>query len=158
VRRFVREACRCPGVLRVALVGSLTTDKPVPKDADMLVLISDGTDLTPLARAGRRLKGRAQSINLGADIFLAGDGGRYIGRICRFRECHLRVACRAQHCGRRNHLNDDLHIVTLSSDLIAAPAVELWPQIIRHRDLPRDVEELLLARLGADVDGASAGA
>ena len=33
VRDFVREAIGCAGVLRVSLVGSLTTNKPVPKDA-----------------------------------------------------------------------------------------------------------------------------
>jgi hypothetical protein len=28
-----------PGVLRIALLGSLATDKPLPKDADVLVTI-----------------------------------------------------------------------------------------------------------------------
>jgi hypothetical protein len=53
----------------------------------------------------------------GADIFLADVTGRYLGRICQ-RECHPRVACLAQHCGRREHLNDDLHVVTLSKEII----------------------------------------
>jgi len=64
----------------------------------------------------------------GADIFLADVTGRYLGRICQ-RECHPRVACLAQHCGRREHLNDDLHVVTLSKELIAAPPVDLWPTV-----------------------------
>src|SRR5438067_10020288 len=81
VRSFVRAARICPGVLRIALVGSLATNKAIPKDAD--------------ARAGRRLKGFAQTINLGADIFLADPTGRYLGRICHYRECHPRVACLA---------------------------------------------------------------
>ena len=42
-----------PGVLRIALVGSLTTPKPLPKDADVLVTIEDGLDLAPLAAKGR---------------------------------------------------------------------------------------------------------
>ena len=33
-------------------------------------------DLAPLARAGRRLMGTAQRINLGADVFLADPEGR----------------------------------------------------------------------------------
>jgi hypothetical protein len=121
VYSFVRAARNCAGVLRIALLGSLTTTKPIPKDADVLVTINDAMELTELARAGRRLQGFAQTINLGADIFLADEGGRYVGRICHYRMCHPRVACRAQNCGHREHLNDDLQIVTLSKELIAAP-------------------------------------
>ena len=50
-----------------------------------------------LAPVGRRLKGLAQTINLGAAIFLADDGGRYLGRICHYRECRPRRACLAEH-------------------------------------------------------------
>src|SRR5271166_5571671 len=77
---FVRAARGCPGVLRIALVGSLVTNKAIPKDADVLVTIDDTMDLADLARAGRRLKGSAQTINLGADIFLADTTSRYLGR------------------------------------------------------------------------------
>jgi hypothetical protein len=97
---FVRAASVCPGVLRIALIGSLVTNKSIPKDADVLVTIDDAMDLSDLARAGRRLKGFAQTINLGADIFLADANECYLGRICQYRECHPRVACLAQHCGR----------------------------------------------------------
>jgi predicted nucleotidyltransferase len=45
VRRFVREVIRLPGVQRIALVGSLTTDKSNPKDADVLVSVSADADL-----------------------------------------------------------------------------------------------------------------
>jgi hypothetical protein len=65
VLAFVRAARSMPGVLRIALIGSLATDKPVPKDADVLVTIDTDMDLAPLARLGRRLQGRAQTINLG---------------------------------------------------------------------------------------------
>ena len=43
-------------------------------------------DLTPLARAGRRLKGLAQTINLGADIFLADTTGALPWSICHYRD------------------------------------------------------------------------
>jgi hypothetical protein len=147
VRSFVRTACTCPGVVRIALMGSLVTSKSIPKDADVLVTINGTMDLGELARAGRRLKGTAQAINLGADIFLADATGRYLGRICHYRECHPRVACLAQHCGRREHLNDDLQIVTLSKELLAAPPVDLWPNVIRRLAVPADVEALLLTEL-----------
>jgi hypothetical protein len=147
VRSFVLAACTCPGVLRIALVGSLVTSKAIPKDADVLVTIDGAMDLAELARAGRRLKGSAQTINLGADIFLADVTGRYLGRICHYRECHPRVACLAQHCGRREHLNDDLHVVTLSKELLAAPPVDLWPNVVRRLTVPADVEALLLTEL-----------
>jgi hypothetical protein len=148
VRDFVREATSCAGVLRVSLIGSLTTNKSVPKDADVLVIIDSTMELTKLARAGRRLKGRAQqNINLGGDIFLADAAGRYLGRICGYRECHPRVLCRARHCGLRDHLNDDLDTVTLSGELIATPPIELWPHVIRRVPVPPDVEAILLADL-----------
>jgi hypothetical protein len=124
----------------------MTTAKAVPKDVDLLVTIERTMDLTQLARAGRRLQGSAQTINLGADIFLADTAGHYLGRICHYRECHARAACRAQNCGLRAHLNDDLHIVTFAKDLIASPPVELWPKLVQRVTVPADVEEMLLTK------------
>ena len=147
---FVRAARLCPGVLRIALLGSLATAKAIPKDVDLLVTVERAVDLAQLARAGRRLQGLAQTINLGADIFLANAAGRYLGRICHYRECHPRVACHAQHCGLRTHLNDDLHRVTLSKDLLASPPIELWPKVIRRLAVPEDLEQLLLTKLERD--------
>jgi hypothetical protein len=149
VRSFVQAARDCRGVLRIALVGSLTTAKAMPKDADVLVTIDRAMDLANLARAGRRLKGNAQTINLGADIFLADDSDRYLGRICHYRECRPRRGCLAEHCCRREFLNDDLHVVTLSNELLAAPPVELWPKVVRRVKVPPDVEAILLTELGA---------
>jgi hypothetical protein len=143
----VRAARSTPGVRRIALIGSLATNKPVPKDADVVVTIDDTMDLDPLARLGRRLKGSAQTINLGVDIFLADRAGRYLGRICHYRECHPRVACRALSCGRRQHLNDDLQIVTLSPALITAPLIDLWPRIVARCAVPPDTQALLVAKL-----------
>jgi hypothetical protein len=144
---FVLAARGCRGVLRIALLGSLTTIKAIPKDADVLVTIGSVMELAELARAGRQLQGLAQSMNLGADIFLADDRGCYIGRICHYRKCFRRAACRAQNCGRREHLNDDLQVVTLANEFIAAPPVILWPNVGRRITVPSDVEELPLSEL-----------
>jgi hypothetical protein len=38
---FVRAASGLPGVLRIALIGSLTTDEPNPKDVDVLATVWD---------------------------------------------------------------------------------------------------------------------
>jgi len=153
VLAFVRAARECNGVLRIALIGSLTTDKPVPKDADVLVTIDEPMELEPLARVGRRLKGTAQTINLGGDIFLADAADNYLGRICHYRECHPRVACEGRSCGQRQHLKDDLHMVTLNLALIAAPPIELWPRIVRRCAVPADTEALLVAVLERDQAG-----
>jgi hypothetical protein len=150
VMSFVLAARACPGVQRISLLGSILTAKAIPKDIDVLVTIEGAMDLTALARAGRRLMGTAQTINLGADIFLADTTGCYLGRICHYRECHPRVLCRAQHCGRRDHLNDDLHIVTLSQKLIASPPVDLWPNVVRRLSVPVDVEKTLVSKLERD--------
>src|SRR6266496_668037 len=107
---FSRAARRLPGVIRIALLGSLTTGKSDPKDVDLLLTVADGADLVPLATLGRKLRGRAQSLNRGADIFLADPAATYLGRICPWRDCRpgLRLRCDALHCGRRAHLHDDL--------------------------------------------------
>jgi hypothetical protein len=147
--KFVRTVGRLPGIRRIALVGSLLTDKPEPKDIDLLVTVEAGCDLAPLAAAGRKLKGRAQGWNRGADIFLADPEGRYIGRTCNWRECApgIRLACKAQHCGKRHFLNDDLQVVKLSSELTLSPLLELWPSTISRAALPRDVEAVLVKPL-----------
>src|ERR1700683_3992682 len=107
---FVTRARTTPGVRRVALVGSLATAKASPKDADLLLWVDDGADLAPLAAIARRLKGKAQSRNSGADIFIVNAKAEYLGRICHYRDCRpgIRISCRALHCGRRAHLCDDL--------------------------------------------------
>ena len=142
---FVRSASRLRGVLRIALIGSLTTEKPDPKDVDLLVTIADHLDLESLASAGRKLKGRTQSRNSGADIFLLGGRGEYIGRICQWRECApgIRIACRADHCGRRPYLYDDLHVVKLQQGLASNPPLELWPAVVVNDALPGDVQTWL---------------
>jgi hypothetical protein len=127
---FVRTARLVLGVERIALLGSLTTSKRYPHDADVLVSLNESIDFASLAGAGRRLKGKAQAINSGADIFLADHSGTYIGRVCHYRECHPRVACRARHCGLRPQLNDDLGVVTLSPTLIAAPPIIVHPALV----------------------------
>jgi hypothetical protein len=147
VRSFVRSARDCPGVLRIALLGSLTTTKLIPKDVDVLVTIDGPVALVKLARAGRRLQGVAQTVNLGTDIFLANGDGCYVGRICHYRKCFPRMACLAQNCGRREYLNDDFQVVTLSKELIAGPPITLWPNVVRRVTVPPDVEALLLTDL-----------
>lgn len=151
VLRFVERARTCPGVRRIALIGSLAKDKDDPKDADVLVTVDDDADLAALATAGRRLKGRAQSRNSGADIFLSDLSGNYIGRTCHWRECRpgIRVACDARHCGRRPFLHDDLDDVTLDSALIKTPPLDLWPRVVRRSEVPRDVETRLVQPIEA---------
>jgi predicted nucleotidyltransferase len=142
---FIRKACTLVGVRRIALLGSILTETVDPKDVDLLVTIDDAADLAQLAILARRLQGRLQSAGRGADVFLADPGGEYLGRTCPWRECRpgIRVACDAQHCGRRQHLHDDLGVVHLLPELTAAPPLELWPKIVRRTELPADVERLL---------------
>jgi len=150
---FVQEVARLPEVQSIALIGSIVTDRPSPKDVDVLVYIRNDCDLTALATLGRRLKGRLQGQSLGADVFLADEDGHYLGRTCSWKECRpgIRVSCDALHCGRRPYLHDDLATVRLDDALVAAPPVELWPVIKRRVKLPGDVERFL-ARLGEPND------
>ena len=138
---FVREAILVPGVTRVALVGSITTSKPNPKDVDLLVTVEDTADLTPLAVLGRRLMGKAQSLARGADLFLANPRGKYIGRICEWKDCRFgaRIRCDALHCGRRHYLHDDFKAVRLTSELVRSPPVNLWPEPRWTEPVPPDL-------------------
>jgi hypothetical protein len=145
VRWFVDRAQNIPGVCRIALIGSLTTAKKNPKDVDLLVWVADDADLCPLAAAARQLKGRTQSRNRGADIFLANPRGEYLGRICHYRDCRpgVRMTCRAGQCGRRSYLCDDLNVLTLPAKVIQVPPLDLWPVVIHRCPMPQDLERLL---------------
>ena len=151
VLRFTHAVRNLRGVSRVSLIGSLTTPKFTPKDADVLLTVASDCELDRLAKAGRVLKGHAQTRNSGADIFLASPDGRCIGRTCGWRECQpgIRTACRALHCGEVQFLNDDLQVVSLAPTLIAAPPIDLWPRVVRRVAVPTDVEQVLLGPLAA---------
>ena len=99
VLAFVRGASRLPGVTRIALLGSLTTDEPEPEDADVLVTVTNEADLAPLAKLAHQLRGHLQQINRGADVFLADPAGNYLGRTCPWKRCGpgIRLRCDALH-------------------------------------------------------------
>ena len=148
---FVKSASRLPGVKRIALFGSLTTAEPSPKDADLLVTITDDMDLAPLAKAGRKLNGHATQLNRGGEVFLADTRGNYLGRTCPWKECRpgIRQSCDALHCGLRHYLHDDLRAITLKADLVQSPPLELWPAIVARIEIPADVEQIVLVPLRA---------
>lgn len=153
VLTFVRAARQLPGVVRIALIGSLTADESDPKDADVLVTVTDDADLKPVAALGRKLAGHAQSYRRGGDVFLADPRGNYLGRTCPWRECGpgIRVRCDALHCGRRLYLHDDWEAIRLDETLVAAPPIELWPEIVARVPVPGDIEQELIAPLSKEV-------
>jgi len=153
VLAFVRAARQLPGVVRIALIGSLTTEEPDPKDADVLVTVTDDADLKPLATLGRKLAGHAQGFRRGGDVFLADPRGNYLGRTCPWRRCGpgIRATCDALHCGRRPYLHDDWEAIRLDETLIAAPPIELWPEIVHRAPIPDDIEQELIAPLREEM-------
>jgi hypothetical protein len=150
---FFERATNLEAVQRIALVGSIVTPKPVPRDIDILVTVANDVDLRPLAHLSRQTRGRVQSINHGCDVFVANPAGRYVGRMCVWKTCRpgIRVACDAQHCGRREFLHDDFQDLQLSDELIRQPPLELWPTIVVRCTLPADVEALV-HRLHPETD------
>jgi hypothetical protein len=152
---FVQSASRLAGVKRIALIGSLTTPEPSPKDVDLLVTVTDDMDLAPLAKAARQLNGRAMQTgrSRGGDVFLTDVGGNYLGRTCLWKECGpgIRRSCDALHCGQRHYLHDDLRAIKLQPALIQAPPIELWPAVVPRVEGPGDVEELLLKPIRAGI-------
>lgn len=149
VLAFTQVAREVAGVSRIALIGSLATSKADPKDADLLVTVADDADLTLLAAHSRKLLGHCQSRGRGGEVFLANPSGEYLGRVCAWKRCApgVRLSCDALHCGWRPYLHDDLSTIRLPSTLIAAPPIELWPEIVIRRMAPPDVEALLLGPL-----------
>jgi len=137
---------RLPGVVCIALLGSLVPEKPEPKDVDLLIAVTDKADLTPIAHAARRLKGHAQSYNHGADVFVADPQGHYLGRLCHWKQCApgIRASCDALHCGRRPFLHDDLATIQLAPTLVTHPPLNLFPDVIRRVPIPPDVEAILV--------------
>jgi len=152
VRRFVRFARDIDGVKRIALIGSLATDKEFPKDVDVLVTVSDDCDLAPLAELGRQLSGHMNSHRAGADVFLASEAGNYLGRTCPWRDCGpgFRTSCDAMHCGLRPYLHDDFNSIRLKEDMIAQPLVLLWPNVVAADDVQADIHEQLIEQLAED--------
>ena len=146
---FVRAACRLPGVTRIALIGSLTTDKVDPKDADLLVTVTDGADLTQLANLSRKLSGHTQSFGRGGEIFLADERNNYLGRICPWKQCGpgIRASCDALNCGRRPYLHDDLNTIKLPQSLVTEPPLELWPEVVARVPVPQDVTKIVIKTL-----------
>jgi predicted nucleotidyltransferase len=142
---FVQAAAQLSGVQCIALIGSILSNRQSPKDVDLLVYVADDADLAPLASTARRLQGRLQSHNRGADVFLADEQRQYLGRTCSWKLCQpgIRASCDALHCGRRPHLHDDLATIRLPDSLIAAPPLELWPIVVRRCQVPADVERLV---------------
>ena len=142
---FVQSTARLSGVQRIALIGSILSDRPSPKDIDVVVYVADDVDLAPLASLARRLMGRLQSENRGADVFLADQRSHYLGRTCSWKVCRpgVRASCDALHCGRRPYLHDDLATIRLPDSLLAAPPLELWPRVVRRCPVPADVEEMV---------------
>ena len=142
---FVRSVTKVDGVHRMSVLGSITTEKQKPKDIDFLVMIEDSADLEPVARLGRKLKGRTGSERGGADIFLTDTLGNYMGRTCSWKECRpgARMSCEALNCGRRQYLYDDLQKVTLSRETIDG-ALQLWPTVGKRVGLPEDLGTVIV--------------
>lgn len=153
VRIFVQAASRISGIIRIALIGLLMTDKVAPKDADMLMMVTDGADLMPLATLGRKLSGRAQSFSRGGEVFLTDEQHNYLGRTCPWKQCEpgIRASYDALHCGQRPYLHDDLGEIKLAKALIAEPPLELWPEVVARVPLPDDVLERVIRPLQSNI-------
>src|SRR5229473_3162820 len=153
VLAFVLAAQRLPGITRIALIGSLTTNKADPEDADLLLTVTDDTDLVPLATLSRRLQGHAQTMNRGGEVFLADPQNNYLGRVCQWKICApgIRMRCDALHCGQRVYLHDDLKAITLAQSVLVAPPLELWPEVIARVPIPQDIEQDLIVPLQAEA-------
>ena len=108
--------------------------------------------MPPLANLTRKLQGLAQQMNRGGEVFLADPQNKYLGRICQWKVCApgVRMRCDALHCGRRYYLHDDLKAIKLASGVLAAPPLELWPQVVARVAIPQDIEQGLLITMTSE--------
>lgn len=139
---FFDKAIKLQSITRIALIGSICTEKKHPKDIDILLTIAPGADIAPISKLKRQMCGRIQRGLLGSDIFLM-EEERYIGRPCRFREPHPRVAC-AQDGLRcdfdKPFLCDTSCSFELKNDLINSPPITLYPKFQARVNVPADVQ------------------
>jgi hypothetical protein len=141
---FAQTASKLPDVLRIALIGSITTPKLKPKDVDLLITLADNTPIKPVADLGRKLLGKQMAVgdSSGADIFIASEKGAYLGRTCQYRDCFPRMSCEGSQCNG-SYLCNDFHRVNLKKELIANPPVELFPTLLVRAPLPKDLVQAL---------------
>lgn len=131
-------------VERIGLTGSITTTKVEPKDIDMVVCTVAGSEISVLATIYRKMLGRLQSAGRGIDIFIF-EKGTYVGRPCQHRECApgIRLSCKADHCGVRPYLCDDLKAVRLDSTTLTRLPVQLHPCGWYLDSVPQDVKDFV---------------
>ena len=139
---FVRAARICPGVRRIALMGSLVTNKPIPKDADVLVTIDDTTDLTGLARAASAPQGVCSNHQPSSLMRLGVTSDAFASIASAIRAWHA-----SPSIADAAPTSTMTHVVTLSKELLAAPPIDLWPDVVRRLKVPPDVDALLLTEL-----------
>ena len=140
---FVGEIKKLDGIKRVALIGSICTDKKNPRDIDILITIHEGTDIKRIATLKRKLQGRIQRGSLGADVFLV-ENGQYIGRPCQYKEPWVRVVCASDKnvCSLgRPFLCDTSQNFQLSKDVVDNPPIILWPEARADIEIPCDIKE-----------------
>jgi hypothetical protein len=156
VKLFTDKVKTIDGVIRIAMIGSLTTYKSEPKDIDMLLTIEDDLDLSRLAKITRQMNGHVQAYNHNAEVFLSNPQYDYIGRICHWKDCGpgIRASCDAMHCGLREYLHDDFGSVELEKSLIINPPIVLWPEVKISSDIPWDLTKNLLINDNSDDNSA----
>jgi hypothetical protein len=140
---FLEECRNVEEVSQIALIGSLTTRKTIPKDVDLVVTLKSSAGFKQIATLARKLQGRIQKGSLGADVYIVHDN-IYIGRACHYREPSSRVECRSRHlkCSRDvEFLCNTVSSFRLREEIILRPPLVLWPDVIMNVALPEDVVE-----------------
>ncbi|NTX00010.1 MAG: hypothetical protein HGB35_08825, partial [Geobacteraceae bacterium] len=133
---FARGAERVRGVERIALLGSILTEKPAPKDIDFLLTVAGDANLEEIATLGRKMKGKLQGMSLGTDIFLCSPNAQYLGRTCSYRDCHVRADCGGADCRPGSWRRTDFHVITLSKEIMESPSLVLRPITVPNASLP----------------------
>ena len=142
---FLDEVKQFKEVRQVALIGSICTNKPNPKDIDLLISIKPKTDLKKLATLRRKTQGRIGQGLLGTDMFIVEDG-RYLGRLCRYREPWPRVVCCNDNliCDRtRNYLCNTSNNFSIDKSIINNPPITIYPKFSTTIEIPNDVGKVL---------------
>jgi len=131
---FAEKAQKLPGVLEVAIVGSVAGNDPYQNDLDMAVIVRKLDEITTIAKHARQMSGHYR----GWDIFLFDEGLKPLGRVCHCRECPGQSTdCLAPGCGQPPHPRVYPDFEYCERVFLKSPIDVLWTSFSTSRLLAR---------------------
>jgi len=102
INMFKELVSNIESVIEIALFGSLTAEKKIAKDIDLMVFVENTHCIDKLAGCHRQVLGRYHS---SPDVFVFTKDRYFLGNICHRKECPSQsVECRVEGCGKIKYI------------------------------------------------------